>query len=151
MAGEASATSPRHNEAFLRAAQQGRFVVQYCVSCKHIPNFPRVVCPHCFGELGWFEPSGRGTVASFTIVHRPQKGRFDDQIPIVMALIRLDEGAELISTLIGPERLEVAIGAPVQFTGGGWSTLPQFLLAQRLAGAHPGGVPPSPSSRHRRS
>ena len=55
----------------------------------------------------------------------------------MLALIALDEGSEMISTIVGSERLDTEIGATVEFAGdGGWSTLPQFRLARTDGHSH---------------
>jgi uncharacterized OB-fold protein len=113
-----------HNSAF-RAGRNG-LMIQRCTVCGHFPNFPRVACPHCFGELTWRRSPGKGAVASFTAVHRPQHERFTPYVPIVMALIALDEGSELIATIVGEERFGIAIGSRVRVAANGWSSLPQF-------------------------
>jgi hypothetical protein len=119
-----------HNEPLIAAAAEGRLLLQRCRSCGHVPTFPRIACSRCLAELEWSEASGRGTVESFTVIRRPHSARFAYHVPIVMALIRLEEGSELISTIVGDDRLDAAVGAAVRVTGdGGWSPLPQFRLA----------------------
>lgn len=116
-----------HNGPYLDGARAGTLMLQRCTACGHVPNFPRVGCPRCLGALEWFEGSGRGEVVTFTVVHRPDH-RYDQHVPIVMALLRLAEGAETIATIVGDDRLEAGIGAQVEVTGDGWSELPQFTL-----------------------
>ena len=120
-----------HNEPYLDAAAAGKLVLQRCTSCGHVPNFPRISCPRCLGELGWVEASGLGEIVTFTVIHRPHdRRRFADHVPIVMALIALDEGAETIATLVGDDRLEVGIGDRVELADHDtWSELPQFRRA----------------------
>ena len=104
--------------------------LQRCPACGHAPNFPRVACPHCFGPLEWGPSAGRGTVESFTVIRRTHAERYVPYVPIVMALIALDDGPRLISTIVGDDRLETEIGSPVEpATEGRWSELPQFRLA----------------------
>jgi len=120
--------SSRSFDAPLReGAARGALMLQRCSACGFVPNFPRIACPACLGELDWFEASGRGRVETFTVVHRPHHHDYDGHVPIVLALIALEEGAELISTVVGADRLETGIGAAVRVTHG-WSTLPQFEL-----------------------
>jgi uncharacterized protein len=119
-----------HNEPLIAAAAEGSLLLQRCRSCGHVPTFPRIACSQCLAELEWFEASGRGTVESFTVIRRPHSARFADHVPIVMALIRLEEGSELISTIVGDNPLAATVGSPVRMAAdGGWSALPQFRLA----------------------
>ena len=117
-----------HNAPYFDSTADGRFVLQRCTTCGRIPNFPRVACPRCLSELEWFDASGNGSVLTFTVVHRPHdRQRFDQYVPIVMALIALEEGAETIATLVGDDRVDVLVGDAVEFSPeGSWSELPQF-------------------------
>jgi len=40
----------------------------------------------------------------------------------------LEEGAQVVSTIVGEDRLDTAVGSAVVSAGGGWSSLPQFRL-----------------------
>lgn len=102
--------------------------IQRCPTCGRVPNFERVACPHCFGELDWVESAGGGTVETFTVIHRPHAKRYEQYVPIVMALIALDDGSEVISTIVGDDRLDTGIGARVEPAEDGWSELQQFRL-----------------------
>jgi uncharacterized protein len=119
-----------HAAPLLEGAAKGALMVQRCPACGHVPGFPRVACPRCLGELVWREAAGRGRVRTFTVIRRSQHRRFADHLPIVMALIELEEGTQVISTILGEDRLDTAIGSAVAATRGGWSTLPQFRLVQ---------------------
>jgi uncharacterized OB-fold protein len=104
--------------------------VQRCRACATVPEFPRIACPGCLGELEWFEATGRGRVFSFGVVRRPHDARFEPELPIVLAVVELDEGAMLISAIVGDDRLETAIGSPVTIAAERrFATLPQFRLA----------------------
>jgi uncharacterized OB-fold protein len=106
-------------------------MIQRCGACGSTPGFPRIACPSCFGELEWLAATGSGAILSFTVIRRPHHERFQEQLPIVMATIELDEGVQLISTIVGHNRLEAYIGARVTVASEGrWSPLPQFRLEE---------------------
>jgi hypothetical protein len=80
----------------------------------------------------WVEASGRGTVYSYTVVHRAANEAFADQVPYVIALIDLEEGVRLM-TRLSPRPVSVRVGAQVivhfeRVTDE--VTLPIFRLAQ---------------------
>ena len=105
--------------------------LQQCPDCGHIPSFSRVACPSCFGPLEISPVSGRGRVRTYTVIRRPHHERFMGHLPIVMALIELEEGVELISTIVGENRLDTSIGARVAIARHGrWSPLVQFSLQE---------------------
>jgi len=96
--------------------------VQRCRRCGTHQFFARPFCLSCSGDaLEWVRASGLGTVYSMTIVHRQVSPDFP--APYVNALVTLDEGPRLLTTLVGPP---CAIGARVR-----------VLWKDRAAGAPP--------------
>lgn len=90
---------------------QGVFQIQRCTSCSKSVFYPRVVCPHCGSDhLEWFEPSGKGTVYSTTVVRRKPEHGGDYNV----ALIDLQEGVRMMSRVEGVSPDEVTIGMAVQ-------------------------------------
>jgi uncharacterized OB-fold protein len=91
--------------------------LQRCRGCGRFVFYPRAVCPFCLsGELAWTPVSGRGTVHAFTIPHRHPHPAFAARAPYVVALIELEEGARMLSTLVGvePTPAAVRVGLPVE-------------------------------------
>lgn len=113
------------------AADDGELRVQCCTRCERWIWFPRVACPYCFRRsLEWRYASGQGTVVTASVIHRQHRRDYDQHVPIVLALIRLDEGCEMVSNILGENRTDVKIGDRVRLTRDRrWSTLPQFELA----------------------
>jgi uncharacterized OB-fold protein len=108
--------------------------LQRCRDCGRHPNYPRIRCPFCLGELEWIKSDGSGTVVDLAIVRRPHDARYEPFVPIVMAHIALDEQVEVIATIIGENRLEAKIGDRVVAAAqAGWSALTQFELDARPA------------------
>ena len=89
--------------------------MQKCSRCGHI-RFPvSVICPACHSmEAEWVKLSGRGKVYSFTIYRVPYHPAFRDDIPYVVAIIRLDEGPRMESNIIGCKVEDVKIDMPVE-------------------------------------
>jgi uncharacterized protein len=105
--------------------------LQRCRACGRVPSFPRVACPSCFAPLEAFSASGRGRVRTYAVIRRTHHERFFAHLPIVMALVELEEGVELISTIVGESRLDTSIAAPVAVARHGrWSPLVQFSLEE---------------------
>jgi hypothetical protein len=122
---------PPHAAPLLEGARDGVLSLQRCPACGEVPTYPRIACPGCFGELEWVRGSGRGTVVSFCIVRRPHHERFAEHLPVVLAVIELAERAQVISSVVGDDRLETSVGANVALAGEGrWSPLPQFRLVK---------------------
>ena len=99
--------------------------------------YPKRVCPACLGEdLGWREASGRGEVYTVTVQMAGPPSGFEDRLPYVLAVIRLEEGVQMMSNLVGPGSMEARCGDPVvaDFETAGEVTLPVFRLAAAKAG-----------------
>ena len=88
--------------------------MQRCTGCGHHQFYPRLVCTHCMSEaLEWVEASGRGTVETFTVIRRAVSAEFEEDVPYVVALVRLEEGPRLMSNVIDCEPEVVRIGLEV--------------------------------------
>jgi len=90
-------------QPFWDALREERVVLQRCGACDSWVYYPRARCPRCLsGDLTWQEVSGRGHLFSFTVTHQPTTYQFADEMPQVIAIVELDEGVRLTSTLVGP-------------------------------------------------
>ena len=120
------------NAPMLAAWRRGRLALQKCDACGLVFFYPRACCPACWSErLAWIEAAGGGTIVSFSLVHRPLNPAFDAEAPIVLAEIRLPEGASLIARVIARDPASAQIGSPVVLVPPPLSLrypLPTFLL-----------------------
>ena len=92
---------------------EGVLRVQRCDDCGGFVFVPSLVCGSCQGmKLSWVESCGRGTLYSYTTVHRPQQPQFE--VPYVVAIVELEEGWHMLSNLIDVPIDEVAIGMPLE-------------------------------------
>ncbi|VTU30320.1 Zn-ribbon domain-containing OB-fold protein [Variovorax sp. PBL-E5] len=85
--------------AYWKAASKGQLLIQRCAACGKHQHYARPFCLAC-GERdpAWVPASGKGTVWSFTTVHR---GPYEDlPTPYVVALVRLEEGVVLLSHIV---------------------------------------------------
>ena len=72
-------------------------------------------CTACHGtDLDWQPSSGRGTVYSFTAVHRAPLESFKVDVPYVIAIVALEEGVRAMVNLRGVDPETVAIGMPIE-------------------------------------
>jgi len=125
----------RWSAPYWAAAKQRKFVVQACRDCDAPIMYPRRFCPHCLGENLEFRPSaGTGEIYSLTVqVAGPPSG-FADRLPYVLAVIRLDEGVQLMSNIVGDNRETARIGDRVtvdfETAEDGETVLPVFRLME---------------------
>ena len=102
-------------QPFWDAARQERLIIQKCNACGEHIFYPRIACPHCSADsLEWVEVSGKGTVYSFTVVEANAPSAFIDDMPFVVAVIRLQEGVQMLSNIIGCDPHTVVCDMPVE-------------------------------------
>ncbi|MBW1882060.1 MAG: OB-fold domain-containing protein [Deltaproteobacteria bacterium] len=107
----ATATSRPFWEALTRHEVQ----IQQCSACHAWIYYPRTCCPRCLSpELEWKQISGTGTLYSFTIARRPTAPFWADELPQLIAMVELDEGPRLTSTLCNVEEDAIRVGMRLQ-------------------------------------
>ena len=102
-----------------------------CEDCGEVHFYPRSLCPNCgCARLEWIVASGRGSVYSYTVVHRAPSSAFKARVPYVVAVVALEEGPHLMTAIGGCAPDQVRIGMPVEVA---WedidpaATLPYFV------------------------
>jgi uncharacterized OB-fold protein len=104
-------------QPFWDAARQERLIIQKCKACGEHIFYPRIACPHCSADdLEWVEVSGKGTVYSFTVVVANAPSAFQQDMPYVVAVIRLQEGVQMLSNIVGCDPHDVVCDMPVEVT-----------------------------------
>lgn len=99
---------------YFDAAAHGELIFQRCVR-GHAFLYPRSLCPFCHSaELVWERSTGRGEVVTFAPVYRPPWDDLTRPVPYVVALVRLDEGPQLLSTIERTAPAQVHIGLRVK-------------------------------------
>jgi len=91
--------------------------LQRCGGCGQFIFYPRAICPACMSDdLVWTPVTGRGTVHAFTIPHRHPNPAFASDVPYVVALVELEEGARMLTNLVdvAPTPEAVRVGMPVE-------------------------------------
>lgn len=118
----------RWNKAFWDACQLNRLIAQRCRATGKVWLPPSPVSPYA-PEAGWdwIECSGKGEVVSWVVFHQKYFAGFADRIPYNCAMIRLEEGALLISNIEGPnEAIHIGQRVTVAFEKRGAANVPVF-------------------------
>jgi hypothetical protein len=132
--------SPRSNLAdisrpYFEAAERGELVLPRCNRCGRHFFYATVLCQHCHtSDWDWQPSAGRGTIYSYTVVHRPLGSWFE--APYVVVVVELEEGIRMMGNLLGADPEAAAIGQPVRVDfAGSWQgrTVPMFRLAPAIA------------------
>jgi uncharacterized OB-fold protein len=100
-------------QPFWEAAANGRLLLPRCNACGQHFFRPEVACTHCFStDWQWDEASGRGSLYSYTVVHRAPAPGF--ATPFALAVVELAEGPAMMSNLVRCAADEIRIGMPLR-------------------------------------
>lgn len=108
--------------------------LQHCSDCAAWIYYPRRRCSSCLSDaLVWEEVSGRGHIYSWTVARQATHPAFGADVPQLLAVVELEEGVRLTTTLVDTTAEQVSIGQPVEpvFDRGSDGLT---LLRYRLAG-----------------
>jgi uncharacterized OB-fold protein len=96
------------------ALAQERVALQRCDACGAWVHHPRVRCPRCLSDaLAWHDVAGTGVVHTFTVARYPTAPMFADRTPLLLAVVELDEGVRMTTTLVHVDPADVRVGMPV--------------------------------------
>jgi uncharacterized OB-fold protein len=100
---------------FWEGLRENELRLQRCDACSRVQFYPRPHCRYCGStSLTWETLSGRGTVYTFTVIHRAPFEAFAQDVPYVLVVVELEEGPRLITNLVVDDPGAVAIDMPVE-------------------------------------
>ncbi|GLC94282.1 hypothetical protein Tamer19_36900 [Cupriavidus sp. TA19] len=129
-------TVTEESRPFWEAAAGGKLMIQQCEQCDRWVFYPRSHCPGCWSDrLAWREASGMAKLKSYSVVHRAGHPAWQSLAPYALALVQLDEGPSMLTTLVDMrfEALEIGMPLQVRYVRVGEFTLPMFTAAQAYA------------------
>src|SRR5579871_270908 len=110
---------PDHDtRPFWEACGEGRLTVPRCAACGHVRWPPGPMCPVCQArETEWIDCSGRGRVYSWVVATHPVAPVLAEQVPYVIAMVDLPEGARVVGNIDGcaPEAVYAGMDVEVVF------------------------------------
>ncbi|MBI2369710.1 MAG: OB-fold domain-containing protein [Deltaproteobacteria bacterium] len=121
MAGEYKKPLPVPSEdsgPFWEACRRHELCLQRCEACGRFRFPPAILCPECHSlAFQWAPVSGRGKVWSFVVFHRAYHPGFAEELPYTVAWIELEEGARVISNVVGcrPDEVRCDMSVEVGF------------------------------------
>jgi uncharacterized OB-fold protein len=100
---------------FFEEVRAGRLTGIRCSGCGLLALPPKTLCPTC--QKRQWEPvplAGTGTVTSFTVIRIPPRGRAAEA-PYAVAMVRLEEGVNLLGRVVDIPFDALGTGLPVRF------------------------------------
>ncbi len=99
------------SKPFWQGLKEGEIRIQQCNQCDGWVFFPRRHCSHCLShDLEWKPVSGKGTLYSYTLTRIPTLPEFADEMPQALAVVELDQGVRINTTLVGLSEDQIRIG-----------------------------------------
>ena len=101
MSGPVRPVVNRDNAYFFEGTRAQELRIQRCNACGVLRHPPGPACPDCGAfDRGFVVAAGEGTVFSYLVHHAPQvPGK---ELPLVIALVDLDEGVRMVAEVTGP-------------------------------------------------
>jgi uncharacterized OB-fold protein len=100
---------------FWDALKDGIVNLQKCDDCGTWVFYPRNRCSNCLSDaLQWHEVPGTGCLYTFTIARQPTSPHFASEVPQRLAVVELDEGVRLTTTLINVADADIRVGMRVR-------------------------------------
>jgi uncharacterized OB-fold protein len=91
-------TPTPETQPFWDGCKEGVLRLQRCESCAHAYFPPRPFCPKCASRsVAWFAASGKASLYSYVIHHRPAPGF---TAPYSIAVVQLEEGPRMMTYII---------------------------------------------------
>jgi uncharacterized protein len=100
---------------FWFSCSRNKLILQRCAECATTQYYPRSICMNCgSGNIEWVDSPGKGTVYSYTVIHRAPSAAFGKDTPYVLAIIQLVEGPRMMSNIVDCDPADVRIGSEVE-------------------------------------
>ena len=104
--------APRMNEAapHWQSAKSGVLSVPRCTTCARCAWPPRARCGQCGGALEWIACRGTASLVTWSVVRRAADPALKEDVPYVVAIVELDEGARLFTNIVGADPAALRAG-----------------------------------------
>jgi len=105
------------SKEFWKGTKEKKLLIQECKDCGSKIFYPRKYCPECWSsQLLWNEASGKAKIFSYSITYTGVEEPFYDDLPLVLALVDLEEGVRMMTNIVNCRPEEVYIGMDVEVT-----------------------------------
>jgi hypothetical protein len=94
-----------------------RLIGSRCLKCGKIYFPRRLVCRVCGSKkLEEYKLSEKGKIETFTVIRRNPPLGYEKNVPYIVAVVRLEEGVNVLSQIVDCSPEEVKIGMSVELT-----------------------------------
>jgi uncharacterized OB-fold protein len=108
------------SDEYWNKAKEHELWLRNCNDCGNPYFYPRDISPCCFSkDTSWIKASGKGTLYTYAIAHRPPHPGFAQDAPYVVAVVELDEGPRMPTNIViddpTPEKLQIGMSLEAVF------------------------------------
>ena len=107
------------------------FLVGHCTSCERLHFPPQATCPFCWRAADVVPSAGTASILTFSVVHRSRRASIVGKAPFVVAVVRLDEGLNVVSNVTGCDVDDVHVGMDVEVAFRTWDHRPVPVFVPR--------------------
>ena len=102
-------------EPFWAGTKKHLLKIQKCNECGETWFPPATLCPNCGSRNHrWIDAAGKGKILSFVTYHRLYHKGWEGELPYVVAIVELVEGARMLANIVDIEANDVACDMSVQ-------------------------------------
>ena len=102
------------SQPYWDASRERRLIAQRCDDCGKWFAPADAACPNCFStNWTWQESTGKGTLYSFSAMHRVLPGY---PSPTILAVVELDEGFTMFTNMVECDEHDLTCDMPVEVT-----------------------------------
>jgi uncharacterized OB-fold protein len=103
------------NSPFWNGCREHQLRFQKCKDCGFIRWPAAIICPECYShDSEWIVVSGKGKIYSFVVYHIAYHSGFKDDLPYVVAIVKLKEGPHIYTNITKCNPAEVKCDMPVE-------------------------------------
>lgn len=116
---------------YWEALEQGRLTFQTCEECNHSWLPAREACPACLSAASRrVDAKGNGRIVSWVVYHSAYADHLKTKVPYNVAIVELEEGPRLLTSVIDCDHADLAIDARVslKIVNENGVALPFFVL-----------------------
>lgn len=100
-----------------QGCRRGELLIHRCDLCGRV-SWPSWSCTEHGGQaMSWVRAAGTGTLHTFTVYHHTYSPSDSRPTPYVVAIVRLDEGPDVHTSIVGcaPEECSIGMRVAVEF------------------------------------
>ena len=110
----------QESDFYWEKAKQHELWLRYDNTAQQAYFYPRDISPLTFSrDTTWIKASGKATLFTYGIVHRPPHPGFVNDVPFVTAIVELEEGPKMATNIVmddpTPEKLQIGMPLEVVF------------------------------------